>query len=386
MITQDIINKSLLIHSNTEQYNYKTVIKHINQAKQYLQNRPIIKGQQVLIKVTEWPSFLIWFFACAELGLIVVTVDNDNLKDNQKLKVYGDIDIVITDVDAYTSYSAIPIPYLISPKDILFRSTSSGTTDDPKVVSYTHEFCCQILHRNAKLYNLESIDSCLHTKALQHGSILCVYLLPTISYCSNHYCSTSKDWRKLTSTITRCLLYYDMLDSKPLPNNDRLVMYTLTPINPALIKNQNIYSIFGCIETSGPLFLPKLPIQNNCFGALLDDFFKITINNSILTVELPNKSIITTGDQFYEENGQYFFEGRYSKNIADIISKLEKTGLTHQKQFDIVHDLVYNKIYLRLDTDTNINVDIKVIEPRTKFMYGIKFDASYFRDFCRGLL
>lgn len=397
-ITREIIHKDFIIFSENTTITYNNFIKDIDQAKNYLSNKGLIKGNKVLLCVNEWPKFLVWFFACAELGLILVTVDYKNLSDEKKAELYHDIQLELSNNDSYDTSPNIPIAIKVTPNDTLIYSFSSGTTDNCKLVGYTHSMCFALMNRNAKIYNLIDDDVCLHTKGLEHGSIINVYLLPTIKYCKHHYYATSDSWNTHISYITRCLLFYDMVDSlNEYPSLNHLTIYTLSKIDDdtiAKLKNAecNLYSIFGCIETSGPIFLPALPINQNNFGQLLDDYYTVYINDSnMLTVITPEGLVVETGDYFEIINNNHYYYGRHQHLLSPIISQLEQLNLVGQKDFDIVIDSLYNKIYLRLDQQLNIdlvryNIAAVVIQPRSKFMYGIKFDASNFRNYCRSII
>lgn len=385
MINRTIIYPDLKIFSNGLSYNYDEIILKINQAKNYLHNKLLTKGQIVCLCVTTWPDFLIWFIACSELGLILATLDHENLKDSSRLDLYN-VEYIINEDDDFSDSAETDIFINIKSTDVLMYSSSSGTFGKPKIVSYTHEFCYQLMKRNSNVYQLTSDDRCLHTKGLQHGAIVPVYFLPTIHSCKYHYYTSCKEWFDILPTVSRCLLYYDMINGE-IPKSLHTTFYTLTPIADNLINNNTIFSIFGCTETSGPLFLPQLPIIENCFGPALDNFYKFTVEDRLLIVELPDNSIVQTGDYFESSDDKYYFYGRYKSEITNIINTIESLNLVYQKDFDIVIDTLYNKIYLRLDTNIKlpVTVDLTVVEPRSNFMYGIKFDAERFRNYCRRL-
>lgn len=472
LINREILNPNLKIKllvddpNLVSEFTYKDIIRSINQAKSYLIIEKKCKaGQKVLLATSGWPQYLVWFIACAELGMSFVVSDHPNIENSKsvakKLTLYGEIDHLIgrmgsevltyypnlinklIDRDSYFTYKSQEHAntFWAIPDSIILYATSSGTTDTPKVVSYTQRFFSNLLERNAKLYNLKDTDKCLHTKGLHHGSVTGVYFLPTIKYCANHYYAKSFEedtveemqgkinWVNFIQTeqINRCLMFYDMSDhfvkfadiSKK--THDDLTVYVLAKITNShvdtIVKKfgYKIVSIFGCTETSGPLFLPEInPLNADYydpleFGKPLDDFYGIDLDkNQILTVTMPDGNVVSTGDKFHRIKGNYIFAGRenlyrikglpvYLNILIEVIEHL--LGTKHTEGFDIIFDKEFEKIYIRLDNDTNLdalNYDLtsiikqkhyaiskKVVGSRNKFFTGIKFDPEIIRLRCR---
>jgi acyl-CoA synthetase (AMP-forming)/AMP-acid ligase II len=472
LISRKIINSNLVVQSlndNTGEistHSYQEIIQYINQAKTYLiKEKKCKEGQKVLLAMSGWPQYLVWFIACAELGMSFVVSDYPNIENYKsvakKLNLYGGINHLIgrPKSEVLKHYPSI-INRLINSNviygyrdqahadtfwakssSIILYATSSGTTDTPKVISYTQKFFYDLLERNARLYNLKDEDRCLHTKGLHHGSVTGVYFLPTLKYCSNHYYAKSYDsitkdqtlkspnWVELIQKekINRCLLFYNMVDHfvqnadlESKQHND-LTVYVLAKISKEHINvivkkfNYKIASIFGCTETSGPLFLPEITVENSeeynpaNFGNPLDDFYKINLdNNQILTVTMPDGSIISTGDKFQIVNNDYIFYGRenlcringltvYLNTLIEVIEQI--LDIKHTEEFDIVFDKEFEKIYIRLDFDVDLDdlnrkivsainqkhyvISDKVIVPRGKLFTGIKFDPEEIRIRCR---
>ena len=473
LITREIINKNLTVtslklssNSKVEKYvtSYDQLIKMIDQVKHYfIYEKNCQVGQKIIICNFYWPEYLACFFACTELGLIFVVSDYPkNESALEKLTVYGEIDYIIFDDHYPTVFNKFPeklinsnlifqeiidpkkTPILVKPNDIVMLSTSSGTTGTPKVLSHTHEFFYQLLHRNAKLYSLKSNDRCFHSKGLHHGSVTGVYFLPSIRYCENHYHAPFKftndfNWFEIEEPIIReainliqseginkCLVFYDQLNflvnyldiSKK--KQDDLLIFVLSKVTREQIDvivrqfNYRIASIFGCTETSGPLFLPEINPSNYKtfdlinFGKPLDDFYKINIDDqNRLFVTMPDSKIIVTGDKFNIENNEFIFQGRenlyrikgktlYLDHFNDVLENM--LNLKKEIDFDIVIDVDHESIYIRLDRDidlTSLNkklvndlgfeyfISKKIIGPRNSFYSGIKFDPESIRIICR---
>lgn len=479
LITRDTINKELAVtslqldnnnHVIRENHGYESIITKIDVLKNYLlEVRNAKPGQKVILANFFWPDYLAWYFACAELGIIFIVSDYPKSEVTlKKLEIYGDIDYIVYDhhcppgfkhlrdklinskevFDTYNNNS--PTPILVNEDSVFMLSTSSGTTGTPKLIVHTHKFFASLLERNAKLYNLKREQKCFHSKGLHHGSVTGVYFLPTIKYCSNHYHAPFKflpseqinsygvDTREFVKAwvnllqaeqINMCLMFYDQIEclnefldieSK---THDDLTIYVLSKIKPNIVANlagkfkYTIKSIFGCTETSGPLFLPEItPINykdvdsSNC-GKPLDDFYHITINNqSLLEVLMPDDTRIVTGDKFTIKHGDFIFGGRenlyrirgqtlYLDLLNEVIENI--TLLKRDSDFDVVIDQEYQKIYIRTTDDIDLNglnkelglqlgtsnyyISTKIDKPRSEFFSGIKFDPEAIRIYCRNL-
>lgn len=480
IISRNILNKnlSLTIYNNIDDAEflpYKKLIPLINRAKTYLIKEKNCKpGQSVFLADVTWPSYMAWFFACAELGISFIVSEFFVRKENVDIvrkrlhKSYGKIDFFIGNENLgslllgsnFSSINqSIPYTYLddsmadtfyATPNTILLKSTTSGTTGEPKIVELSHEFFYKLMDRNGKIYNLTSQNKCLHTKILHHGSVIGVYFLPTLKYCSRHYwinpSSTSNVIMMSPKTasllpvtnnllknymvkiikdesIDKVLLFYDMLDilydniDKSFTND--LTVYVLSKIKKEHIEKLigeyklEFVSIFGCTESSGPIFLQTInkdnykTIEENNFGKRLDDFYKLEIENELLKITMPDNSVIISGDKFLEKDDTFFFLGRnniykikgervYLKYLIDFIEKY--LSIEAHTDFDIIVDQQLEKIYLRtlVDIDLDIlnnylvsslgeqhRIHYVLAEPKDKFMTGIKFDAELFREKCR---
>jgi acyl-CoA synthetase (AMP-forming)/AMP-acid ligase II len=471
LLSRSILNPQLVIRvfTDTDPKNptlssdipYATIIEQINRAKTYLiKERNARPGQKVLLAASAWPSYVIWFIAVAELGMSFVVSDYPFINSSQsvenKLSLYGDIQQVIGDPESevvteipfshnlidfsitrtYTDDSCADVMWA-TPDSIMIYSTSSGTTDTPKVIPTTQKFLYDLLERNAKLYDLKTSDICLHTKGLHHGSVTGVYFLPTIKYCSTHYFARFHDnlpdcpvnWVDLVQSkkINRCLMFYTMLDqftalaSLENKQHDDLTIFVLNRIKPANIERvvgefgYRIFSIFGCTETTGPLLLPGITPENytlyehDNFGKQLDDFYQLSVTpEGMLSVIMPDGSSVLTGDKFSLINGNYIFNGRenlyrirgvpvYVNLLVEVITQV--TNLVHTEDYDIVVDKQYEKIYIRINDDIDLEyvnsqildiikidsylITLKIIADRAMFFNGIKFDAEEVRLVCR---
>lgn len=470
VITRQILNenftlKTLSKDGNVETFNRNFIIHTVNKAKTYLiEEKNVQPGQKIVLINNAWPHYLIWFLAAAELGLSFVVSDYPRLGNSfsvkKKLSLYGSLDLVIgnssqdiwdyfvsneyqkVDLEKFWySSSKYKDTFWATDESVLIYSTSSGSTGTPKVVEHTHDFFYKLLERNAKLYKLSDEDRCLHSKGLHHGSVTGVFFLPTLKYCSNHYYASMHDnavpaekwvdWIQ-SEEINRLFLMSDLLDNfvnkldLDKKTHDDVDIYVLAPLTDQHIKcltedfKYKIWSIFGCTETSGPLFLPSVrydkddPYLKYCMGHPLDDFYKLSVNSAgTLEVTMPNGSVICTGDRYKITDRGWIFQGRehlYKINNVPIyldvlIECVENfTNSNHQDFFDLVVDSQENMIYIR----TNEEIDLKklneiinseigpgfdsqnsymihkqIVGNRSNYFTGIKFDPEEIRLLCR---
>lgn len=469
LITRQIINKNLSLQCfYPSEYpdgfspviDYHSVSAGIDFAKSYMLNVIGCKpGEKVILALNWWPEYLHWFFACAELGLVMVVIDYPRATNYRylakKLELYGGIDYVVFDENRSKDmkfYNVGPTqPTYISPRQIkdydfsahsesvshksvyatpdssLIYATSSGTTGTPKVIAYSHKFFHDLMLRNIQLYKLTADDKCIHTKLLHHGSVVGVYFLPTIFACETHYHTVDQPKRQQqllnTTDITRVMMFpAKLIDfDKVLTPQPNLTVYSLAPLSDEYIdravgkKSASIVSVFGCTETSGPLFLPEYTPLNYSnrdrlnMGQPLDQFYKLQLNSeSLLTVTMPDGQVICTGDSFAVDNRDFIFQGRsnlYRINdvkvdLADLNHIVEQhTGYKSQIEFDIVADQARNCIFIRSDSGIDLhNLNSYIIEqtgipeycvvhnlvmPREQLVAGIKFNAELVRMLCR---
>lgn len=430
LITRRILNQNLNITVNCENvethYNYDDIVDYINRAKTFLiKIKQVKKGQRVLILNSKWPGLFIWFLAGAELGLKFIVVDSGAEESRSTLKLYGKIDHLLSEFREILDWNdtSLQHEYWADPDSVLVETLSSGSTNDPKIIEYTHDFLYKLAHRNSRLYNLQPQDKCIHTRTLAHSSTVGVYFLPVVLSCEHHYYFDGKrhEWVEFIqkNKINRCLVFLKYLDA--IHNNfDNNIDYDFTifvasklPEGFEKIINDRIevISLYGCTETSGPIFLSKLNNKNkdtfqaNDFGEILDDFYDINIQDNLLQVVMPSGEIIDTGDQFSLINNHMIFEGRGSKysinnEVIDInlLNNLVKEYIT---DFDIVVDSSYNEIYIRTTQETNLEkLNLKIENllgsryiiskqltlSKSRFMSGIKFNANAVRIKCRRLI
>lgn len=297
-----------------------------------------------------------------------------------------------------------------SPDDVLLLCTSSGTTDRPKRVQHTHEFLWSVSQRNQKLWQFKG--NVVHVRNLHHGSSLATYFLPALMSpsCQQHFVYNLESEAQLDSLaefcarhdINHCQLPYvgyvrafvESARQQRLRFCD-LTIYTLGYIDPACqaslleIGTVRIVSVFGCNETSGPIFVNTLQHDSVQFDPQLfmrcDEFYGLDINtDGQLAVTLPvyeGRTVIMQ-DAFDVQQNQYRHLGR-----NDLVR-------IHDQEFDlfwllaladsvdikaqVVIDRLRERLYLAVwDRDTDLHEATTTINQQLQHRYGRDFSIAH---------
>lgn len=316
------------------------------------------------------------------------------------------------------------------PSDILFRVTSSGTTDVPKVIEHTHEFIAAISLRNSKLYK----GTALHVNNLNHGASASVTLLPTLAseYVTKHLFYDGADTESISNLVDALTPYkndigylsfpYPFLIDKFIevsrgkklrwPNLDLITLsYILDNAKHAVRDGifNSITSIFGSNETLGPLFVNTASKNNwnidSRYYTIPNDFYKIKLSKEgKITVTIPvyNKDVET--NDYFDKDGDYFVhKGR--SDMFRINGETIKTGtindlnkkdprvyivvdtLNHCLYLACWEDLSMEEIYTIKEQIENNFERIKITKilhlDKSSFNYAIKIDNELLREHFR---
>lgn len=432
------------------------------------------KGESILIGSQGLDKeYLASIFAALELSLVLVVIDYSRTDDfynteyfDPKTKLLSPVDIFLYDFsvqliksntklyskfnffvkNANRAYSTIDdldfndidtsrlneLKEIRSlPSDIAMKCTSSGTTGTPKIVKHTHEFLAKVSKRNAKFAS----GHCIHTRNLNHGSSLSVYLIPTMISddvtLNGYYDFNEHDYfdRAVEDLcIYRNDIHYIMFpypfmvdefidasirNNVKWPNlNIRTLSYIQQKPRDA-IKNgiiKSIISMFGTNETSGCIFNNKITKDNldrssSTFNTL-DDFYNFRLlDDGMIEVILPvygNK--IMTNDIFEKQGGYYIHKGRKDmvKVNGEVLDLKIVAGLNSKYSDDayIVVDSVNNSLYIAFwnsennditeefnsffkDNFDRIQVSKVASLDKKKFISGIKVDNELLREYFR---
>lgn len=477
-ITRNIISKQFVgqnIPNDSVPFNNDELKAKIDNWKYILKTKcNASHGESILIGLQILNiDYLAICFASAELSLKIVVVDysrNDDFQDveysDPKTKILSPIDIFLHDFSKHAltnepkrfskfvffnahskrTYSIIDDcdvsidleefnrikDIMPSPSDILLRCTSSGTTGTPKIVEHTHEFLSKISLRNAKKFS----GICVHTRNLNHGSSLAVYLLPTIM--SERV--TKHIFRDLDESQPFDQFIENIVDVKaeveyiifPYPfmvdefidasiRNDiswphlnvQTLSYIQSKSKDAVARGvfKSITSIFGSNETSGPVF--ELTInkdnakQESSQFSKVDDFYNVELSETgMLAVYMPGYNTqIVTNDIFEKQGTLYTHKGRSDLvKINGEVLDIKVINDLNVKNTDIylVTDSLQNCLYLACwnsqpaetvdelklffkNTYDRIEIAKVAVLTKKNFMSGIKIDNEMLREYFRKL-
>lgn len=351
-------------------------------------------------------------------------------KSNNIVHMYDVNDFIIEDVELLRNISK----RRPEPTDELMLCTSSGTTGTPKRVVHTHEFMYELVQRNKTQFS----GSVMHIRNLHHGSSMAVFFLPTLAsdavtcHFGLGYNIVDEGMIKIAKTADQYKIEnisfpytydIDLFFRQCKENNFRLEnfkAYTLSYIRPEwqdyfeTLGIAKVESIFGCNETSGPLFVSRLyantPFDPKQFVPL-DNFYNFELDEkNMLTVYMPvYNTEIPMNDLFEIKEGYWYHKGRHDItrindteiNLGEIMSLPEKYGINGL----CINDTVFNKIYLAMwnqipDKVAEIKVDVInkqlaraynhrvqidkfAVLTKTDFMRGIKLDHELVREWFR---
>ena len=395
-------------------------------------------------------DYICLFIAAAELGLRLVLVpDKPTSPDGKTAKLdaivqqYGKIKVTLIDTvsesqpavlaaahrysekivqtEIFNTYTISDHSIYLDLKEKIFAkpdsdviiTTTSGTTGEPKLATYTHQQLYRIGKRNVNAYGYEDAITC-HSRNMHHSFVLLAHFLPSLTGTKYHYTkviaeqsSEEKmlDFAKFINDnhITKLVVSYKMLLDSLLRSMinanmqfshsvDLIVggFYVTEDYVDKLIKTNtnSLISTFGSNETFGPLFLRKVyqttPVEGfeiNCLGNVCDDFYKLVLTtDNKLTVECPalfNNSVLLDEGFKFRSNGDVLHMGRdnfYRIDHKDFSFKdLDNITQNHVNgKYTITVDIPYQRLYLVVWSGS---VDFDLLNNEVNEVIGLKFEA-----------
>jgi len=342
-------------------------------------------------------------------------------------RTYSTVDTVaVADEKLLSSISMIQP----EPTDVLFRVTSSGTTDIPKVIEHTHEFISAISLKNSKMYK----GTALHVNNLNHGASASVTLLPLLASnnVTKHLFYDGADTESIVGLVNALIPYKEELGylsfpypflidkfievsrSKNItwPNLDLITLSYILDNSKQAVRDgifNSITSIFGSNETLGPLFVNTASKHNwnidSRYYKMIDDFYKINLSDEgKITVNVPiyNKHVET--NDYFDQDGEYFVHKGRSDMFRINGETINMGTINNLNKSDsrayIVVDTLNHCLYLACWEDLSVEeIDIikKSIEKnferikitkiahldKSNFYYAIKIDNELLREYFR---
>ena len=475
VISRDFISDNFLFSDiiNNKEYDKQFLLERVNFWKYILRYQYHASYQEsILIGMQKLGiDYFAIIIAAAELSLKIVVVDynrTDKFRDleynDPKTKLLAPIDIFLHDLTdeviqsnpaigakyvfftkyskrTYSTIDAVDIVLddqlynkvvLIQPKpnDILFRVTSSGTTDVPKVIEHTHEFISAISLRNSGLYK----GTAVHTNNLNHGASASVTLLPLLANdnIDKHLFFDCADFEVIADLVKALTPYKDSIGYMSFPYPflidkfievsrkqnvqwPKLDLITLSYILESAkhaVRDKifnSITSIFGSNETLGPLFINRADQTiwdiDSRYYLKYDNFYKVSLSDEgqiTVTTPIYNKNVIT--NDYFELDGNYYIHhGRsdmFRINGETInLSTINNLNKLNNKTY-IVVDTLNHCLYLACWEDLPVDEIQRIIQDvesnfrrvkvtkayhleKSNFYYGIKIDNELLREHFR---
>lgn len=480
-ITRDIISQTFSainladgrIHEKTV-YNKEQLIEKINLWKYILRYKCNAESQESIIIANQNLdiNYFAIIFAAAELSLKIVVIDyirSDNFQDQEKTdpktEALSPIDIFLHDLPtsleksnpegyakfsfftkhckrAYSIYEDLTltvdskadydeaIGIFPNPDDVIIKSTSSGTSDKPKIIEHTHAFINTVSNRNSSFYD----GTALHVKNLNHGATAGVTLFPALisDKVQKHIIYSIDEDSDLTDFVDTISEFKNELTTVSFPYpyltekfinasnsknvtwpNLRLITlsYILDSVRHAIRDGvfKSIMSIFGSTETLGPIFVNIVTKdtwnKDPRYFEEHDDFYNTRLDKEgKVIVTVPEYGFETsTNDIFKKEDNFFVHQGRSDMLRINgesfelsIITKLNKEN----EDFYIVVDTLSHCLYLAYwskKTKEEVKHYIEQIESNfsrikvkkatqliiDNFYYGIKIDNELLREYFR---
>lgn len=297
-----------------------------------------------------------------------------HFKKNSKHTIsYGSLEWK-TSSDKFRSTKETPV--YAQADDVAFCCTSSGTTGDPKLISYTHKFLYDLCQHNWKDIGYNENDTMLHYSSLNHGGVITL-LLSALMICKGHYFQTFSSYKdKVQDDIKACIknnvtkiffanggeasCFIEALHEYDLrlPNTTILLLSFICPDWCKAIKQgrlRSAASLFGCSEICGPVFLPHLDSSNvdsfnpRYLGEPMTRYYDTKIIDNRIHTKLKDGREFVFDDVVSDE-GYLISKNRLQKindidiNQLDIIELVGKHCSRYS--FEVFIDEIYNELYL----------------------------------------
>lgn len=341
--------------------------------------------------------------------------------------IYEDIDFTVNKDQLKEAAGIYP-----KPADIIIKTTSSGTTDTPKVIEHTHEFIYAVSNRNKQLYN--NGTTAVHVKNLNHGASAAVTLFPVLASdtVTQHLIYGIDEDADLDNFVKLLSPYKDQLAYMSIPypylvdkfiaasNKIKIQWTKLTLITLSYILEsarlavkdkliKSVVSIFGATEILGPVFTNSITQdtwnRNARYFSQVDDFYNIQLSDEgKISITPPVYLTATVTNDYFKKEGEYFVhQGR--SDLVRIngetinLSTINTMNGIHTDSYVIV-DTLNHCLYIALWEDmsaadiaslkqqvesqfSRITVAKITLLEKQNFYYGIKLDNELLREYFR---
>jgi hypothetical protein len=360
-------------HSSEEIFNYTQCLKY--SIYHGLKGKTVNKI--VFVDTNNFFVVVCSMIAAWELGASLFLNDVDpKVKDLPYFKKFYDvIDVVIgpvenskwmpTDslhinIDDYVKQKKIinnkfneTLDQPVTQDSVCYYTTSSGTTGDPKLLSFTHYQTVTISNEIKQYLGLTSVDRPYHYKTLHHGSLFNSYALPFLNVCKTHYTGlflggAAKFLTTLCNHIQKFNLTHFLTPYNWIRNfNDIESVKFSVPLTLITVQGQTdsemkdlfnrfnikqVVNYFGCSEI-GTMFISRTTLANldqynpNRFHDITSYIdYKILTNTVECKWKHTNDWVVLADKMYKDEDGSIWHYGR-------------EVAFTINDQTLILHDL-----------------------------------------------
>jgi hypothetical protein len=311
----------------------------------------------------------------------------------------------------------LPLSDVITENHVCYYTTSSGTTGDPKLLSFTHYQTVTMSNEIKQYLDLTPADRPYHYKTLHHGSLFNSYALPFLNVCKTHYTGLFLgDGIKFLTilcghiqklNLTHFLTPYNWIRNfnniESVKFSVPLTLITVQGNTDSEMKDlfnrfniKQVLNYFGCSEI-GTMFISRTTSTNldeynpNRFHDIISYIdYKILTNTVECKWKHTNDWVVLADKMHKDEDGSIWHYGREVAFIIDdqtvIIQDLNK--LIEEEigtsQFIVVPDYKLQLLYLALfqenlspDRLAKLNIKIQQTFSPTFFISDIhQFDPA----------
>jgi acyl-CoA synthetase (AMP-forming)/AMP-acid ligase II len=363
-------------------------------------------GHSVAVVVSLTNSYYVSLvIACLELGVSLAVTDrpiyNDLIGVRQRLygpmqlSLFDNLNWVETQVKCAKQYfkyvdqigifneyniqdnslwNKIAKTIFASPDSVAITTTTSGTSGTPKVVKHTHEWILDSSIRTTKILNFNKDEIVLHNRQLSHGSLLDLFLLPSLMICNHHVVfNYNKDNIDefvnyvVEHKVNKFIIFScvsEILDKLPVLTHKLNIISCARPPNDLvdIVKQKNIHSFtnsYGSTESGNNILVTSVTPESDAamfnpynFGPLRDDHYSLTVYTDHIEVEVKkfNKKIKLNDRMVFKDGNYYFYNKSDQYRINDVF--ITEADILHviatvtSQKHDIVIDVEYDSIYI----------------------------------------
>jgi len=384
IINRKIINTDIAFKSDFQDHYIDDFYNCIDKWKWILHERyGARRGQIVTISTFEVKfDYVCMVFAVAELGLKLITLNQPLSYETihkTKLAMFGPADFAI---EPQTGMHANPSPHgamvkqyskilidtreitwvpsdanlnfvheLPLPNDILIMTSTSGTTEQSRLVTWSHKEVFEWANRNIKIFNYEKTSRVGHSRNMHHGSSAVCEFFPALMSADFHVnANTAKAAMMFTAHYAKefkltHLAFKNVFDLEDFlnyikePFTETLTIsmsgFTVPEYFIELCKQYNIKFIshFGSMDIAVPLLVnyvdSEYVFRPHYLGVMPDNFYTVNIvkDKTVVNCNL-FKTEKLLGDKLRLEEDGFYHEGRLSEDnsILPGIFTLVKSG------------------------------------------------------------